>query len=139
MFPDGESAGASRSARRTGGYVLFEVILAVAVFALVIAGLAQSLVVAIEATNAIQRERAIRAGLLSVLREAKIRPRNEMAMEAPDEKLQVRYRTEVEELLLTNFEGERLPGMFVLRAVATPMEGAADVIEDRLELYVYRP
>ncbi|HUF61920.1 MAG TPA: hypothetical protein VMN36_07575 [Verrucomicrobiales bacterium] len=129
----------SGSRRRTGGYVLFEVILATAVFALVIAGLAQSLVAAIEATNAIQRERAIRAGLLSVLREAKIRPRNEMTLDVPDEKLRVRYRTDVEELVLTNFEGERLPGMFMLRAVATPMDGGEGAIEDRLELYVYRP
>jgi type II secretory pathway component PulK len=117
---------------------LFEVILAVAVFALVISGLAHSLVTAIEATNAIQRERAVRAGLLSVLREAKIRPRNEMNLDIADEKLGVRYRTEVEELLLTNFDGERLQGMFVLRATATPA-GGGEAVEDRLELYVYRP
>lgn len=143
MFP--ERAGLSvrggahrQGRRRTGGYVLFEVVLAVAVFSIVVAGLAKSLITAIEASNAVERDIAIRLGLDSVLREARIRPRKEMALTYNDEKLGIAYRTELAPLDLSNFDGEKVGGLYILRATAVYEEAGREETATA-EIYVHRP
>ena len=121
-----------------GAYVLFEVILAVTVFSVVVVGLAVALSEAVEATNDFRREAAVRKGLESMLVEAKSRPRKEMAMRYRDERLGVDYATELRELRLTNRDGRLVNGLWVLRATAT-YEHSGEPATYTAEVYVHRP
>ena len=61
-----------------------------------------------------------------------------MAFEYHDEVLGVRYRTVIEELKFTNYEGESLKGLYALRASASYVEEGEER-EEIAERYVYRP
>ena len=128
----------TRAGRRTSAYVLFEVILAMAVFALVVVGMVVSLQRAIDTTNDFKKESAIRKGLESILIEAKHRPRKEMALTYKDERLGVDYRTEVRELKLTNIDGAPLHQLWTLRATATYDNNGTEETYSA-EVYVQRP
>ena len=113
--------------------------IAIAVFAIVAISLARAMNSSIEAANYLDRQASIRHGLDSILHEALRKPkRQEMAFEYHDETLGVRYRTVLEELKFTNYEGESLKGLYALRASAAYVEDG-EAQEDTAERYVYRP
>lgn len=121
------------------GYILFEVMIAVAIFAIVAIGLSQALEATIAASNSLNRQTAIRYGLESVLNEARQRQkREEMRLDYRDEKLDVYYRTELEEARLINRNLEPVSGIWTLRAIAEHNENG-EARRDQAEVYVYRP
>lgn len=118
------------------GYILYEVLIALTVFALAITGLMQVLSLTIDAANEIAFERAVHRGLESILTEARHRDVADMSIDYLDEVLEVAYHTEVEELQLANTEGQTLTGMYKLTATATYQVGAEQV-EDAAEIWIY--
>lgn len=119
--------------------MLLEIIIALTVFAVVVAGLASVLHSSLDSANILRRQAAIRRGLEATLIEAENKPkREEMQMTAKDEALGVEYTTELEELKWINRKGKPLRGMYVLRVSAKDLRSAKP-LNDRAELYVYRP
>jgi hypothetical protein len=121
------------------GYVILEIIIALAVFAVVVAGLASVLHSSIDAANLLRRQAFIRRGLEAILIEAQNKPRREeMATSFKDEALGIEFRSELEELKWVNREGKPVKGLFILRGEATDLR-AARPLDDTAEVYVYRP
>ena len=128
----------SRQWRGQRGYMLFEVMIAVAIFAVVALSLAGSMQSAIESTNYLDRQLVVRYGLESILNEARQRPkRAQMTISYRDEVLGIDYRTELVETRFVNIEGEPVPNIYILRATAEYVENGTDRIE-KAEVYVNR-
>jgi type II secretory pathway component PulJ len=124
---------------RPGGFILFEVMIAIAVFSIVALSLAMAMNSTIEASNYLDRQSAIRLGMDSMMNEALRKPkRQEMTFDYKDETLGVQYRTEMEEMRFTTEDGESLPGLYTLRARALYDEKGEERTETA-ERYVYRP
>ncbi len=125
-----------------GGYVLLEVIIALTVFAVAVAGLSSVLHSSLDSANALRRSAAIRRGMEALLIEAKQKPkREEMLLTATDPALGMEYRSTLEEVKWTNRKGEPVSGLFILRVEARDTRGAAGPLEptDVAEIYVRRP
>lgn len=120
------------------GYVLFEVILALTIFAVAVVGLTQSLNVSLEAAGRLNRENAIRTGLRSFIEETRRKEVADMATEARDERLGVTFSSTVEELSMKNVDGTVLNDLYVLHAKAAWGE-STDTQEETVDLYVYKP
>lgn len=121
------------------GYVLLEIIIALTVFAVVVAGLASILHSSLDSANLLRRQAAVRRGLESILVEAKAKPkREEMPISYKDEGLGLEFRSELEELKWVNRRGLPVKGLYILRAVATDLR-ASKPLNDSAEVYVYRP
>lgn len=121
------------------GYVLLEIIIALTVFAVVVAGLSSILHSSLDSANLLRRQAAVRRGLESILVEAKAKPkREEMAVNYKDEGLGLEFRSELEEMKWVNRRGLPVKGLYVLRAVATDLR-ASKPLNDSAEVYVYRP
>jgi len=122
-----------------GGYVLLELIMALTVFAVSVAGLASVLHASLDSSNQLRRQASIRRGLEAILAEAKAKPkREEMPLHYKDDGLGVEYRTELEELKWVNRRGLPVPGLYILRAVAKDSR-VSQPLNDSAEVYVYRP
>lgn len=120
-------------------FILFEVMIAIAVFAIVAISLATAMNTTIGASNYLDRQASIRHGLDSVIHEALRKPkRQEMAFEYHDQTLGVRYRSQIEELKFTNYEGESVRGLYALRVTASYVEEGEER-KDTVERYVHRP
>ena len=136
--PRGPSSSSARRAGRAG-FVLMEIIIALTVFAVTIAGLASILHSSLDSSNLLRRQAAVRRGLESILVEAKAKPkREEMPITYRDEGLGIEFRSELEELKWINRRGLPVKGLYILRAVATDFR-AAKPLNDTAEVYVYRP
>lgn len=114
--------------RQQGGYILFEVIIAVTIFSLAIVGLMRVLDTSLQSANYFARDTAIRYGLQSILTEARHQELENMVLVQRDEAMGVEYRTEVEPLQLASDSGSSLSGLYVLRATAS-YEGEQEVAE----------
>ena len=124
--------------KRSYGFILFEVMIAIAVFAIVALSLASAMNSTIEASNYLNRQKSIRHGLVSILNEALRRPKlKEMTLQREDAVLGVRYRTETEELRFVNQEGDSVKGLYTLRAIATYKENGEER-DEIAERYVRR-
>lgn len=133
-----------RGFRRMGalscpGYVLLEIIIALTVFAIVVAGLASALHSSLDAANLLRRQASLRRGLESILVEAKAKPkREEIPMTYRDEALGVEFRSELEELKWVNRRGKPVKGLYILRALASDLR-LGKPLNETAEVYVYRP
>lgn len=117
---------------------MFEVMIAIAVFAIVAVSLATAMNTTIEASNYLDRQASIRHGLTSVLNEALKRPNlKEMTIHYEDKVLGVRYRTETEEVRFVNQAGDSVKGLYTLRALAVYTEDGEER-EETAERYVQR-
>jgi Tfp pilus assembly protein PilV len=123
--------------------MLLEVIIALTVFAVTVAGLASVLHSSLDSANALRRSAAIRRGMEAVLIEARLKPkREEMAITAADPVLGMEYRSSLDEVKWTNRKGEPVRGMYILRVEARDTRtaaGRATEPTDVAEVYVYRP
>jgi len=123
--------------------MLLEVIIALTVFAVTVAGLASVLHSSLDSANALRRSAAIRRGMEAVLIEARLKPkREEMAITAADPVLGMEYRSTLDEVKWTNRKGEPVRGMYILRVEARDSRAAAGRATeptDVAEVYVYRP
>jgi hypothetical protein len=125
--------------RCRAGYVLLEIIIALTVFSVVVAGLAAVLHSSLDAANLLRRQASVRRGLEAILIEAENKPkREEMPMTQKDEALGIEFRSELEELKWINRKGKPVKGLYLLRALATDLR-AAKPLNDTAEVYVYRP
>ena len=124
--------------RGSRGFILFEVMIAIAVFAIVAVSLATAMNTTIQASNYLNRQATIRHGLTSILNEALRRPQlKEMSLQVEDSVIGVRYRTETEEVRFVNQEGNSVSGLYTLRAVAVYQEDGEER-EEVAERYVRR-
>ncbi len=125
------------------GYVLLEIIVALTVFAVAIAGLCAVLHSSLDSANALRRTAAIRRGMEALLIEARQKPkREEMAITATDPVLGIEYRSALQELRWSNRRGRPVRGLYVLRVEARDTRAAASrntEPTDAAEVYVYRP
>lgn len=122
-----------------GGYVLLEIIIALTVFAVSVAGLASVLHASLDSSNLLRRQASVRRGLEAILVEARAKPkREEMPMSYRDDGTGVEYRTELEELRWVNRRGLPVKGLYILRAMATDLRESKP-LNDSAEIYVYRP
>jgi len=124
--------------RALKGFILFEVMIAIAVFAIVAVSLASAMNSTIQASNYLDRQAAIRHGLTSILNESLRRPKlKEMALSHEDKVLGVRYRTETQEVRFVNQEGNSVKGLYTLRALADYTEDGEER-QETAEVYVRR-
>ena len=124
---------------RPQGYVLLEIIIAMTVFAVSVAGLTAVLHSSLDSANLLRRQATVRRGLEAILAEAKAKPkREEMALSYRDDAAGVEYQSSLEELRWVNRRGQPVKGLYILRAVATDLR-LARPLHDKAEVYVYRP
>jgi hypothetical protein len=128
------SYGFRRSRR---GYLLLELILALAVFMLSIMGLVRSLQLGIQTASILQQKNDIRLGLRSFLEEVRRKPISEMAQSVPDERLGVTFVSEVDELTIKDRNGTVLKDLYKLHAFANYTVGAEER-QESVELWVYK-
>src|SRR4051794_31084798 len=102
----------------SSGYVLFEVVLALTIFATAVLSLAASLNSALETGVSLNRDNAIRSGLRSFIEETRRKEVPDMTTEARDDRLDVTFSSTVEDLSLKNKDGDLLNDLYVLHAKA---------------------
>ena len=71
-----------------GGYILFELIIALSMFAIGVLGLARTLNTSMEVANILNREQRVRIGLRSFVEEIRRKPLAEMSASVTDAKPQ---------------------------------------------------
>jgi hypothetical protein len=120
------------------GYLLLELILALALFSLAVTGLVRSLQMGIQTASILSRDNDIRVGLRSFLEEVRRKPLNEMSQTLADERLGVTYQSEVEELSIQGRNGNVLRDLHRITAFAVYQIGAEERRES-VEMWVYKP
>ena len=120
------------------GYALLDVALALTIFAFSITSLVVLLQQITDTSSSYARDRLIQAGIESILTETKRKPVREMNGEFLDEELEVTFRTEVQDLDLSNADGNGLKDLYKLTVTAT-FEDAGGTQEETAELYIYQP
>lgn len=96
------------------GFLLFEVMVGVTVFALAALGLANALNASIDAALSLQKEAEIRIGLQTKLAELKAKPLNvEKKIDPPNEQGIV-YENETQVIIITNDRKLQLSGIYRL-------------------------
>lgn len=129
---------ACRARRAPGGYLLFEVVLALTVFAFAMVGLVVQLERGIASSGKMERDQRIRIALEAVLNEVKEQEIGEMVSDRVDDQFGVTFATRVEPQVLENADGESLQDLYKLTATATWSEGGEELTEIA-ELTLYRP
>ncbi|MFT5466512.1 MAG: type II secretory pathway pseudopilin PulG [Verrucomicrobiales bacterium] len=121
---------------RNSGYILFEVLIAITIFAIAFAGLVKALGQTINASNDLAIQRQLRFGLESILTEARHQDLENMGIEYVDDRLGVTYRTSVDQLQLANTDGQALTGMYALKATVSD-NANANLILRKAEVWIY--
>lgn len=120
------------------GYVLFEVVLALTIFAMTVMKLAESLQLGIEVAGNMANQNKVRIGLRSFVEEMRRKQVSEMATQTTDDALGVTYTSSVDEQTIKNQDGTVLTDLYVLHAKAEWGEGS-DLHEESVDLYLYEP
>lgn len=123
---------------REEAYLLLDVVLAVAVFAIAMTGVVVAINRISETSSLYARDMQVQYGMDALLVEARHRPVEEMSFERSDAELGVVYRTEVEPYSQVNADGEALEGLYRLSVSATFEFGNQEEM-DTAEVIVYRP
>lgn len=120
------------------GYILFELVMALTIFALAVLGLAKSLNQALETANLLKRDQIIRIGMRNVFEELRNKPLAKMSTSITDTTYGITYTTSTEALSLKTTRGGILSDMYNLTIRATSsFDGVPQ--EDTLNVYVYKP
>lgn len=131
--------GAPRPAsRRRRGYILFELVLALGIFAIAVLGLAKTLNQALETANLLKRDQIIRIGMRNFLEEIRRKPLTEMSMSTMDTTYGVTYTSTTEPVSLRTTRGDTLTDLYNLTIKATSSFNDVPQ-EDTLSVYVYKP
>ena len=120
------------------GYVLFEVVLALTIFAMTVVKLSESLQMGMEVAGTMATQNKVRIGLRSFIEEMRRKQVSEMATQSTDDALGVTYTSTVDDLTIKNQDGTVLTDLYVLHAKAEWGEGS-DVHEESVDLYLYEP
>lgn len=128
----------SPQSSRRRGYILFELVLALTIFAIAVLGLAKSLNQALETANLLRRDQIIRIGMRNFLEEIRRKPLTEMSTTQMDTTYGVTYTSSTEPVALRTTNGGTLSDLYSLTIKATSsFEGVPQ--EDSLNVYVYKP
>lgn len=120
------------------GYILFELVLALTIFAIAVLGLAKSLNQVLETANLLKRDQIIRIGMRNVFEELRNKPLAKMSTTISDTTYGITYTTSTEALSLKTTSGGILSDMYKLNIHATSsFDGVPQ--EDTLDVYVYKP
>jgi len=133
----GVVVASSRRSSRAQGYLLLELILALALFSLAIMGLVKSLQVGIQTAAILSRESDIRLGLRSFVEEIRRKPLSEMATSVQDERLGVTFTSETDELTIKDRNGTVLKDLYKLHAFADYSVGA-EARQESVDLWIYK-
>lgn len=120
------------------GYILFELIIALTIFAIGVLGLAQTLNASMEVANILNLEQNIRRHLRTNVEILKRKPLTEMVWTEPDVATGVTYASTVQPVSLTMTRGGELSDMYNLRVIATYTVGN-ELREEAVDVYVYKP
>lgn len=120
------------------GYILFELVLALGIFAIAVLGLAKSLNQALETANLLKRDQIIRIGMRNFLEEIRRKPLSEMSTSTMDTTYGVTYTSTTEAVALRTTNGGTLSDIYNLTIKATSSFNDAPQ-EDTLTVYVYKP
>lgn len=128
----------TRPSTRRSGYILFELVIALTIFALAVLGLAKSLNQALETANLLKRDQIIRIGMRNFLEEIRRKPLTEMSTSQMDTTYGVTYTSSTESVTLRTTSGGTLSDIYNLTIKATSsFDGVPQ--EDTLNVYVYKP
>lgn len=120
------------------GYILFELVLALTIFAIAVLGLAKSLNQALETANLLRRDQIIRIGMRSFLEEIRNKPIAQMSTSKMDTTYGISYTSTTEPVSLKTTNGSVLSDMYNLTIRASSsFDGVPQ--EDTLSVYVYKP
>lgn len=118
-------------------YILFEMILAITIFALAVLGLAQSLNQALDTGKLMRRDQIIRIGMRNFLEEIRRKPLTEMSTSYVDPTYGVTYTSTTEPVSLVTGSGSTLTDMYNLTIKASSsFNGIPE--ETTLSVYVYK-
>ena len=101
------------------GYILFELVLALTIFAIAVLGLAKSLNQALETANLLRRDQIIRIGMRNVFEELRNKPLARMTTTILDSTYGITYTSTTEALSLKTTNGGVLSDMYKLTIHAT--------------------
>lgn len=128
---------APKSSRRSG-YILFELVIALTIFAIAALGLARALNQAAETSNLLKRDQIIRIGMRNFLEEIRGKSLTEMSTSQMDTTYGVTYTSSTEPVALRTTSGGTLGDLYNLTIKATSsFDGVPQ--EDTLNVYVYKP
>lgn len=120
------------------GYALLDVVLAVALFAITVTGLVQVLQRVNETSSAFARDRLIQQRIESLLAEKRRLGIQEMTSEFRDERMDVTYRTYVEDWEVENGDGAELANLYRLAVEAVFIDDGGEQLE-KADLILYKP
>lgn len=123
---------------RRPGYILFELVLALGIFAVAVLGLAKSLNQALETANLLKRDQIIRIGMRNFLEEIRRKPISEMSTTTMDTTYGVTYTSSTEPVSLKTTSGSTLSDIYNLTIKASSTFNDVPQ-EDTLSVYVYKP
>lgn len=124
--------------RNGGGYILFELVLALTIFSIAVLGLAKSLNQALETANLLKRDQIIRIGMRNFLEEIRNKPLTEMSTARTDTTYGISYASSTELVALKTTNGGTLSDIYNLTIKATSsFDGVPQ--DDTLSVYVYKP
>lgn len=124
--------------KRPRGYILFELVIALTIFALSVLGLAKALNQALETANLLKRDQIIRIGMRNHLEEIRRKPISQMSITKMDTTYGVTYTSSTEPVSLKTTNGGTLSDIYNLTIKATSsFDGVPQ--EDTLNVYVYKP
>lgn len=125
-------------AKKQGGYMLLEVLIALTVFSIAVVGMAEAINASIEAMNFLTQQERMRNRLEALLVEAKQKPKKEeMVFSVDDPASGVIYRTELEELKWVNRKKQPVNGLYVLKAIAE-FNRNGEPAKEVVQVYVQR-
>ena len=124
------------AARRA--YILFELVLALGIFAIAVLGLAKSLNQALETANLLKRDQIIRIGMRNFLEELRRKPLPDMSTSMMDTTYGVTYTSVTEPVTLRTTSGTNLTDIYNLTIKATSSFNEVPE-EATLSVYVYKP
>lgn len=120
------------------GSILFELVLALTIFAIAVLGLAKALNQALETANLLKRDQIIRIGMRNVFEELRNKPLAKMSTTLMDTTYGITYTSTTEALSLKTTNGGVLSDMYKLSIHATSsFDGVPQ--DDTLDVYVYKP
>ncbi|WP_395744589.1 hypothetical protein [Prosthecobacter sp.] len=123
---------------RTRGYILFELVLALTIFAIAVLGLAKALNQALETANLFRRDQIIRIGMRNFFEELRNKPLAKMSTTYTDPTYGITYTSTTEALSLKTTSGSVLSDMYKLSIHATSSFDGVEQ-DDTLDVYVYKP
>lgn len=121
------------------GYILLELIIALAIFAIAVLGLTKSLNTSLEVANILNHDYAVRLGLRSFIEEVKRKSVANMTMSTTDPLLDVTYSSQAEPTQITvKTTGQVLTDIYQLTATAT-YNVAGKQREESVVLFLWQP